>query len=313
MGPSAQDIAAPVLLAVTAYNCLELLIWLTNIFHRRSGLYFYSMLLATLGLTVYTIMTFVQIYVGAQHIASLIVFTFSSAALITGHILTLYSRLDLLLCPQFGSGDRNPRLLRAILIMIIVTTVIFVGPVTAIILYLDITNPRTSGAQPAYWVARATFTAHCVREFLLYGIYIVYALRQIGPIIKSKGATGKKVIVQLVAIQVIAIICDIVYLVVVFAGPQMRVDDLLLSGIQAFLYGIRTKMEFVILNRLVVLLKSPVVSLDSSLAFNTFGDTSSSANSHGFDSCRSGSIPGSLAVEATRPITLNIDLDPHSK
>ncbi|KAL4875219.1 hypothetical protein BJY04DRAFT_224295 [Aspergillus karnatakaensis] len=275
MVASTQAIATPVFLSITSYNCLELFIWLLDIFHRRDGVYFYSMLIATIGLTGWTIMCFLQIYAAAHYgIGAGIAFSIFVSCLTTGHAFTLYSRLHLLLCPQFGSSAQHPRLLRGILIMVIVSSVIFCGPVVAAATYLNHRQLRGG-----FWVSRISFTLNIAREFFLYGVYLVCALRQLHPIIRVKGKVGQKVMLQLITIQVIAIILDIFYLLINYVGGRMHITETLLTSVMSFLYMLKLKMEFVILNRLILLLTSPVVALDSSLGFVSIGEASTTTAS----------------------------------
>ena len=82
--------------ALVLYNVLELLILVFTTFRRFTGLYFWSVLAATLGILVYTVGSMASYYNFAAKIAGLTLRTIGWPAMITGQSLVLYSRLSVM-------------------------------------------------------------------------------------------------------------------------------------------------------------------------------------------------------------------------
>ncbi|KAL4875217.1 hypothetical protein BJY04DRAFT_202598 [Aspergillus karnatakaensis] len=110
------------------------------------------------------------------------------------------------------------------------------------------------------------FACYIGREFILCLIYLVQALKQIHSIVRAKGSVGRKVMIQLIIVQAIIMGLDTLSLLVIFIGrTSFRMSSLVETSYIALQYALKMKMEFVILNRLMVLLQSPVVGWGSSL------------------------------------------------
>ncbi|KAL4919581.1 hypothetical protein BDW62DRAFT_37437 [Aspergillus aurantiobrunneus] len=241
----------PILLSIASYNVFELLIWIFNTFERRQGLYFGSILTATLALAGYLVASFLKLLTPNGTKTGTFVFGVSYATLLTAHILVLYSRLHLLL-------PHNPRVLRSVLLMIIITSVLTV-PVQ-IILCFNVGAGDLRFLQPQYVFEQVVFMGAFLRELIVCIIYMVQAYRNLRPIVLAKGRAGKKIMVYLILIQVIVIILDMGLIVQLYLGLEETAN-----GYGAVLYSVKLKMEFGILNALVDLLKCPVVQLPSTL------------------------------------------------
>ncbi|KAL4772279.1 hypothetical protein BDW60DRAFT_216651 [Aspergillus nidulans var. acristatus] len=244
---SAFYIINPIFLSVAGYNVLELLLWIFNTFDRRRGLYFGSILISTLSLAAFIIAQSLRTF--RTDVSELLtagyIFAFSYTALLTAHILVLYSRLHLVL--------HSYRILRGILIMIIVTSVLSVpAQLTVSLTLVSTRHPRLARAE--YILERVVFLGATVREFIVCAIYTVQAYRNLHPIAQAKGRAGKRVLVYLMAVQVAAIVLDTGFLVQIYMDLALAAN-----GYCALLYSIKLKMEFGVLNSLVTLLRSPLV------------------------------------------------------
>ncbi|KAL4971538.1 hypothetical protein BDW66DRAFT_155560 [Aspergillus desertorum] len=244
---SLSYIVNPILLSIAGYNVLELLLWIFNTFERRRGLYFASILISTLSLAAFivgqSLRTFGTRF--GEHVAAGYIFAFSCTTLLTAHILVLYSRLHFVL--------HNRRILRGILVMIVTTSALAV-PAQLIVSFILMSTPRPRLARAEYFVERIVFLGATVREFIVCAIYTVQAYRNLHPIVQVKGRVGKKVLVYLMVVQVVAIVLDIGFLVQIYMDVALAAN-----GSCALLYSIKLKMEFGVLNSLVTLLKSPIV------------------------------------------------------
>ncbi|KAL4926735.1 uncharacterized protein BDV17DRAFT_299635 [Aspergillus undulatus] len=250
----------PILFSIAAYNAAELLFWIFSTFERRRGLYFWSILVSTIALVGYVVAVFIRLFRSDGNTVGGFIWAFCYPTLMTSQILVLYSRLYLVL-------PHNPRVLRAVLVMIIVTTALSF-PVQLVI-QLALAAGALQFLPAQYHSERVFFTMAFAREFITCTIYIVQAYRNLQPIVLAKGRTGKKVMVYLIVVQSAVIILDIGMIAQIY----MDLSDTV-TGYTAVLYSLKLKMEFGILNALVTLLKSPVVLVNSSA-----GDQSLTENS----------------------------------
>ncbi|KAL4931716.1 uncharacterized protein BDV17DRAFT_241740 [Aspergillus undulatus] len=259
-----QEAATLVLLAITAYNVFEFFLWLWDIFPARKGLYFYSMLIATIGLAGFNAMTFLNLFVPSTARVQNIGFLITVPTLMSAHILAIYSRLHLLLQPRYTHNIRNRLFLRGVLYLIIGTTVLFTVPHTITLILYIVDNQRF--ATTNFTTERIAFTSYCVRELFICGIYIVQGLKEIRPIIRAKGAVGKRIMSHLLIGQSIVVALDLLFLVLMYIGRQkLGFADYIETSFIGVLYSLKLKLEFVILNRLKLLLDTPVQRLGSSL------------------------------------------------
>ncbi len=109
------------------YNSIELqvMIWMT--FRRRHGLYFYSLLVASIGIVVDALGMLLKLFNLANPFVAITVIIIGWVPMVTGQSLVLYSRLHLVL--------RDNRKLKWVLAMIIIDAILFHVP-TTVLLYL---------------------------------------------------------------------------------------------------------------------------------------------------------------------------------
>ncbi|KAL2862517.1 uncharacterized protein BJX67DRAFT_385539 [Aspergillus lucknowensis] len=226
----------PALLAVAAHNTLELLLWIFNTFDRRRGLYFYSILTAPLSMIGYLAASFMMLFAPHTVVPTSIIWAFSYPTLLTAHVLVLYARLHLVIPDE-------PRILRAVLTMIVVTSAMLVPSQMTVQFCATAGNKRC--LKPGYIVERVSFGGACIREFILCAIYVVQALRQFQPILLSKGCRGRNILVELILVQVGGIAMDIGFIVVMCLNLS-----LVETGYGALVYSMKLKMEFAVLNAL---------------------------------------------------------------
>ena len=82
--------------ALVLYNVMELLILVFTTFRRFAGLYFWSVLTATLGILVYSVGSMASYYNFAAKVTGLTLRTLGWPAMITGQSFVLYSRLSVM-------------------------------------------------------------------------------------------------------------------------------------------------------------------------------------------------------------------------
>ncbi|KAL2858803.1 hypothetical protein BJX68DRAFT_262340 [Aspergillus pseudodeflectus] len=231
------------LLAIAAYNTLELLICIFHFFKRRRGLYFWSILICTLSVALFALAAFLQYFHLAPFAFTGVVIAITFPSLLVAQSLILYSRLHLISTPG--------TLLRFIFWGIIVTSILFLTPFAISLIGLSAGNPIF--APPHRYIERYMVTGHVVREVLICGLYLYQAVRQLRPIIEMKGTAGRRVMAHIMLVNGAVIILDLFNLLTLYRGRSG-----LGSAYTCVSHSVKLRMEFVVLNSLLELLGAPM-------------------------------------------------------
>jgi hypothetical protein len=112
-------------ITLSLYNAIELLALIYITFKHYSGLYFWSLLIASAGVIPYSV-GYVLVYFDVSYnFIGYIIDTLGWCAMVTGQSVVLYSRLHLV--------SRDRRILRAVVWMIMIDAVIFHVPTTVML------------------------------------------------------------------------------------------------------------------------------------------------------------------------------------
>lgn len=204
-------------------------------FERRSTLYFWSLLVTSWGIVSHSLGVIFKFFVAS---APWWVFTaFSSFgwwAMITGQSLVLYSRLHLVV--------RDPRLLRAVLWMIIVDFCIFQVPTTVQKFGTNETNSVT-WLMIYHIYERIQLIVFTLQELIISVIYIRATVRLLSP---SDPDGTRRTKWFLIYLNVLCIAFDIIIVCEVFTGEWGYEE-----ATQSLVYAVKLTLEFVVLNKLV--------------------------------------------------------------
>lgn len=235
--------AVATLFAVSWYNALELLVLIFIVFKRFRGLYFWSLLVATLlGVVPYSIGFLIKFFVIVQSpYCSLVLLTIGWWCMITGQSLVLYSRLHLI--------SPNDRVLRWVLVMIIVDAVVLHIPTTTFTFCSNTVHARQYPHHACYngykVMEKLQMTGFCLQEAILSALYIWETARLLldaapGP------RSHRKLTYQLLSINLLFILMDIGLLVAIFM--DLYVWEI---TVKATIYSIKLKLEFAVLGKLI--------------------------------------------------------------
>ncbi|KAL3474739.1 hypothetical protein BJX99DRAFT_260158 [Aspergillus californicus] len=229
-------------LAITAYNTIVLLIWIFTFFKRWRGLYFWSILTATLSLGVFMVFTTLSRFHKGPPIVPNIGITIVYPCLLTAQILLLYSRLHLI---------SQGLLLRIVLWAIVATTLIFSVPFIVSVICALVDTPRFLNLE--FFFERWMITGSAIREILFCFLYLYQAIRQLQPVIAVKGKAGRNVIIHLLFVISAVIVLDACMLYTTFSGiPNLGLAYSCVS------HSAKLMMEFGVLNQLLDLMMAPV-------------------------------------------------------
>ncbi|OAX80196.1 hypothetical protein ACJ72_05475 [Emergomyces africanus] len=254
--PTGPSMAITCLLAVGLYNAVELFVLIFVVFSSFKGLYFWSLLLTTsLGIVPYAIGSL--IYWVKPSISSemlpLAAISVGWWVMTSGHSLILYSRLHLVL--------RNRKALCLVLFMIGANALILHLP-SAIITFGFYT--RVSLYEAYFTLEKVQITVLFAQELILSALYIFETIKMLR-LAPDKG--NKRILSQLISINVIIILMDIGLLTAIYANlylyePMARVA----------IYSVKFKLEFAILGQLVKVSNSHSNTLDFTIGSNGFPD-----------------------------------------
>jgi hypothetical protein len=138
---------------LTMYNAIELVVLVLITFRRYRGLYFWSLLISSLGLIPYALgftFKFFEILTGKARWASVVLLSVGWYPMVTGQSVVLWSRLHLIV-----SGERGRRILMYTKWMIIIDAIIFHIP-TSVVTFGSNGTLNTSTFVEAYNVIEKT-------------------------------------------------------------------------------------------------------------------------------------------------------------
>ncbi|KAF9891911.1 hypothetical protein FE257_002874 [Aspergillus nanangensis] len=242
--PLSSTYVVACLLSIALYNFIELNFLLFLTFKRRTGLYFWSFLIATWGIAIYSVGFLLRDFLRFSSLTYLYVtmIILGWSSMVTGQSLVLYSRLHLIV--------RNRIILRLVLAMIVLDAIILHIPTT--VLCFGANSPDSNQFDLPYSVfERVQVTIFFVQESLISGLYMYQTAKLMyggGALNQIHGEAGRALMVHLILMNVIVVLLDTTILVLAFTGRYASQ-----TAAKGFIYSVKLKVEFEILNRLVKL------------------------------------------------------------
>lgn len=225
--------------AIAWLYTIELDIVVLYTFRRRSGLYFWSLLISSWGCSLHAIGFILKFLVGTSWHAALPFIEVGWVCMVTGQAFVLYSRLHLVV--------RKQKTLRYMLALIIFDAVVLHVP--TIVFTYGSNSPNAKFWVPKFKVMeRIQLVGFCLQEFTISGLYIYSTVRLLGAIYHSM---TRKVMFQLIFINGVCISMDIVLICLEFTGQYVSQ-----ASIKPMIYAIKLKLEFAVLNQLMGLTKA---------------------------------------------------------
>ncbi|KAF2445443.1 hypothetical protein P171DRAFT_454050 [Karstenula rhodostoma CBS 690.94] len=239
--PKAMTIAA--FFGVSVYNSIEILFSIFHRFRTHKGLYFWSMLIACIGIPVHAIAVLLRNFGLAPSVPMCVFIILGWWSMVTGQAVVLYSRLHLV---------RDEKKLRWVLMMIITNFAILHLPVSGLYLATNI-NPDNTRLTYIFSVyEKVQLTGFSVQEWVIAGLYIWGAYSALNPILKFKGPRERKVLRYLVLVNLIVIAMDGSLLLTEFTD-NFEIQ----TTYKTVVYSIKLKLEFYVLNQLVFIIHNP--------------------------------------------------------
>jgi len=237
----ATSVVITIACALAIYNALELLLLIVTTFRRFSGLYFWSLAVASFGVIPYTIGFMIEYFKLTEQLAGLIITCVGWPMMVTGQSLVLYSRLHVVL------GKANVNLLKAVKWMIIIDAIVFHAS-TEVVVFGTYYSPEHLVFAAAYrYLEKIQMTVFTLQEFILSGLYVWKTLEIIR---LTQRRRTSRIMWQLFSINILIVVMDIALLVVEYQDRHV-----IEQAIKQVIYSIKLKLEFAILSKLVGLTK----------------------------------------------------------
>ncbi|KAL7788257.1 hypothetical protein V8C37DRAFT_404447 [Trichoderma ceciliae] len=233
-------IAMYVFFSLALYNVGELVCHIAVTFKRFRGLYCWSFLVATLGIALNAVGFLLRAIGGSL---SSYIYTALGivgwAAMVTGQSLVLYSRLHIVLPRE--------RLIRGILIMIIANAVWLLVPITVLIFLCN--SPGAERYLAPYFIfERIQLTVFFLQEVIISALYIHETYEILRSYRGLVTGANRATMVHLILINLVIIALDVSILILQYTNHYD-----IQTAWKPFVYSIKLKMEFSVLNRLVEL------------------------------------------------------------
>jgi len=239
--PTALVITSFVVIAL--YNVIELNFIIFATFKTRRGLYFFSFIVATWGIGPYAISPLLKyLRVTSESLIYVTLAVIGWCCMVTGQSVVLYSRLHFVLW--------DVARLRLVLAMIIVDAVICHIPVIVMVYGANSSNPGPFVSATSIY-EKVQVTIFFIQELIISGLYIYETIKLFRPEVELRGKTARHMTNHLLYVNAFIIILDITILGLEYSGRYS-----IQTSYKAFVYSIKLKLEFNILNRLVDLAQS---------------------------------------------------------
>ena len=271
-----QTMAIAAFTAIAWYNVIELNISIYLTFKRKRGLYFWCLVISSWGIVFHSLGFLLKLFgVVKSYQVTCTMITIGWYAMVTGQSLVLYSRLHLVV--------KEDRILRWVLIMIIWNAITLHIPTT--VLTYGSNSPQHELFSRGYAIMeKIQMTMFCLQEFIISGIYVWATLRLLKPVYKKR---TQSVMTQLLWINVGIIMLDIAMLVMEYL--QQYAMETVMKG---FVYSVKLKLEFAVLNQLMRLANSSRDTAIFSADDDQKPNSSTKPHQHGFGGFVRRILPG---------------------
>jgi len=227
---------------LSMYNAVELLVMVLLTFTHFGGLYFWALVIASLGIIPYSVGFLLKFLIldndNPVRWLAVVFITIGWWTMVTGQSVVLWSRLHLLV-----SGTQGERTLIWTKWMIIVNFFILHVPTTILTFGSngDIDTERFVDVFSIYEPIQ--MVGFFLQETILSSIYIIQTVRLLRVSLQD---STRKLMIQLFAVNVIIIAMDIALLGLEFGNQYIWETET-----KSVIYSIKLKLEFAVLGKLV--------------------------------------------------------------
>ena len=194
---SAESVIVTLAIALSLYNTLELFLAISATFKKWRGLYFWSMLISTIGVVLYALGMMLMYFELCVLWLSKVILDVGWVTMVVFQSLVLYSRLGLVL--------DSDRILRAVRWMIIFNSFTLVT-LTIIFDFGFTYSSNNAYAEGYYYVEHIQVTVFCFQELVISSLYIWKAIDLLRITLKAR---TRRTMVQLFIMNVVIVGMDV--------------------------------------------------------------------------------------------------------
>lgn len=256
-------------LGLSMYNVVELLILIFGTFTKFRGLYFWSLVISSLGIIPYSlgfIFKYFSILTGGGKWFSIFLLSIGWYPMVTGQAIVLWSRLHLIV-----TGETGDKILLYTKWMIIINAIVLHIPTTVLTCGSNSDTSTEVFVRGYNVMEKIQMCGFFLQEIILSSIYILETIRILRSSVKSN---THRLMYQLMAINILIIIMDLALL-----GLECASLYILETTTKPVFYSIKLKLEFAILGKLVHFVGGPQRSGRASTALSD-PEKRNSSNAH---------------------------------
>ncbi|KAI1338077.1 hypothetical protein F5Y15DRAFT_387457 [Xylariaceae sp. FL0016] len=249
-GPIVNVVTLPIamviagLFAIAIYNSIEIYVLIFHQFRRRNGLYFWSMVVSNTGIPLHAISALLRYFDLAPSVPMCVLIDIGWWLMVTGQSVVLYSRLNLVV------GD--PRKLRWVAGMICSVFLFLQVPTSVLFILVNAKPTQTPTIVQAFNAFEKTqIVIFTVQETIISGLYVYEARTALQPMEITKGPRVKTLLRELMGLLILVVVLD-VSLIVCQYTDHFQIQ----TTYKPVVYGIKLKVESLVLNNLVRLVQS---------------------------------------------------------
>ncbi|EXJ96187.1 hypothetical protein A1O1_01313 [Capronia coronata CBS 617.96] len=234
-------------LGLSMYNVVELQILIFGTFHRFRGLYFWSLVISSLGIIPYSlgfIFKYFSILTGGGKWFSIFLLSIGWYPMVTGQAIVLWSRLHLIV-----TGDKGRKILKWTKWMIIVDAIVLHIPTTILTCGSNGDTDTEAFVRGYNVMEKIQMCGFFLQEVILSSIYIGETVRILRTSVQQ---STQRLMYQLMAVNILIIIMDLGLL-----GLECASLYILETTTKPVFYSIKLKLEFAILGQLVQFVGGP--------------------------------------------------------
>lgn len=233
-----------VFMTISLYNAIELITLIFVNFRRYRGWYFWSLLIATIGVVLHAVGYLLRYFHFDNSVfGAVTVSVLGWIPMVTGQSIVLWSRLHLVM--------QNKKILRGILIMIFANVICLNIPTVVLTYGINAdTSPETDGKWTYGYnvMERLQLTGFSLQEFIISTIYIYKSSKILKNLSQSRPHTHTFTY-QLIGTNVLFILLDAVLLTLQYLSYST-----LQTTVKSLVYSVKLKLEFAVLGKMVALI-----------------------------------------------------------
>ena len=233
--------------ALTWYNAVEIVVLVFVVFRKYNGLYFWSLLLTSLALIPYQAGAWINL-LDAYDVVGTALLNSGWLFMIIGQSVVLWSRLHLV--------TPNARVLNALLAIICFDSLILCVPTTVLTYGSNLSSTRSRAWIVGYAaMEKIQMTIFAIQEISISLTYLYYVRRILRVAHADQDAKTKKLMHELIAVNIFLIAMDGALVGVEFATFRDARFYSVETNLKGVIYSVKLKLEFAVLSRLIRTIK----------------------------------------------------------